>query len=110
MTKRNKTSKITKLYTRLRFCVTKSNKHIYAQIIDDVKNKTLYTCSTLEYKIRSQLKSTSTCYAAEIVGTTIATQLVKHGIYNVVFDKRNKPYHGKIKAVADAARKTGLNF
>lgn len=110
MAQRNKTNKITKPYTRLRLCVTKSNKHIYAQVIDDVENKTLHTCSTLEYRIRSQLKSTSTCYAAEVVGTTIATKLVKHGIHSVVFDKRNKPYHGKIKAVADAARKTGLNF
>nr|YP_009294177.1 ribosomal protein L18 [Hildenbrandia rubra]AOM67419.1 ribosomal protein L18 [Hildenbrandia rubra] len=101
----NKTS-----YLRHRLCVTKSNQHIYAQVISDTESKTLYSCSTIEYKIRSQLKTTSNCKAASIVGYTIGMKCVESGIVDIVFDKRDKPYHGKIQAVADAARKAGLNF
>lgn len=97
-------------YHRPRLCINKSNQHIYAQIINDFENKTLHVCSTLDYEIRSELKTTSTSHAASIVGHAIATKSLKHGIQYVVFDKRNKPYHGKIKALADAARKAGLSF
>ena len=95
---------------RLRLCVTKSHKHIYAQIINDKTNHTLCSCSTLKKVIRSQLSSTSTCLAASLVGSKIAESAVATGISSVIFDRRDKLYHGKIKAVAVAARQAGLNF
>lgn len=95
---------------RPRLCITKSHKHIYAQIIDDIKQHTLSSCSTLAPQIRSSLKSTATCGAAKIVGEKIAEEALKLGIQNVVFDRRDKLYHGRIKTLANAARNAGLLF
>nr|YP_009296724.1 ribosomal protein L18 [Apophlaea sinclairii]AOM65864.1 ribosomal protein L18 [Apophlaea sinclairii] len=97
-------------HSRPRLCVTKSNKHIYAQVINDYKNQTLCAASTLDPEIRSQLVTTSTCLAGKLVGHAIATKSIKSSFHSVIFDKRNYPYHGKIQAVAEAAREAGLNF
>jgi large subunit ribosomal protein L18 len=96
--------------TRPRLCVFKSNQHIYAQVIDDSKSSTLVSCSTLDIEIREQIKSSKTCEASELVGLIIGKRLIEKDIQSVVFDKRNRPYHGRIKALAQGARKAGLDF
>jgi large subunit ribosomal protein L18 len=93
-----------------RLCVFRSNKNIYAQVIDDTTYSTITSCSTLDIEIREQIKSGNTCKASEIVGLIIGKRLLSKNIQSVVFDKRNKPYHGRIKALAEGARKAGLNF
>ena len=108
--KRHAKNQVKSPQIRLRLCVTKSRKHIYAQIINDEISHTLHSCSTLKKAIRSQLSSTSTCFAAGLVGSVIAKKAISEGVKSVVFDRRNKLYHGKIKAVAEAARQAGLNF
>ena len=95
---------------RPRLCVFRSNQHIYAQVIDDSKYSTLVSCSTLDIEIREKIKIAKTCEASELVGLLIGQRLIEKNIQTVVFDKRNKPYHGRIKALADGARKAGLNF
>lgn len=108
--KLQKKNRIAGIAQRPRLCVTKSHKHIYAQIIDDTKKHTLSSCSTLTPEIRITLRSTATCEAAKIVGEKIAEQALKLGIQNVVFDRRNKLYHGRIQTLAEAARNAGLLF
>jgi large subunit ribosomal protein L18 len=93
-----------------RLCVFRSNQHIYAQVIDDIKSLTLISCSTLDKEIRTQIKVGRTCEASELVGLLIGKRLLEKNIQTVVFDKRNKTYHGRIKALADGARKAGLIF
>jgi large subunit ribosomal protein L18 len=93
-----------------RLCVFRSNQHIYAQAIDDVKSCTLVSCSTLDVEIRDKIQFGNTCEASELVGLTVAKRLLGKNIQSVIFDKRNKPYHGRIKALAEGARKAGLNF
>jgi large subunit ribosomal protein L18 len=95
---------------RPRLCVFRSNQHIYAQVIDDTKSSTIVSCSTLDQEIREQIKIGNICEASELVGLIIAKRLISKNIDSVVFDKRNKPYHGRIKALADGARKAGLIF
>lgn len=108
--RKQKKNRIIGTAQRPRLCVTKSHKHIYVQIINDITKHTLSSCSSLTPQIKSILKSTSTCEAAKIVGKKIAEQSLKLGIRNVVFDRRNKLYHGRIKILADAARNIGLLF
>ena len=96
--------------TKPRLLVFRSHKHIYAQIIDDTCSQTLASCSTLEPSIRSQLSSTSNIAASTFVGEVLGKRLSEKKIEFVVFDRNNKPYHGRIKAVAEAARSTGLKF
>jgi large subunit ribosomal protein L18 len=95
---------------RPRFLVFRSHKHIYAQIIDDLSSQTLLSCSTVEKEIKSQVRSTSTIEASNIVGKTIGKRLLSKNINSVVFDRNNKPFHGRIKAVAEGARNIGINF
>jgi large subunit ribosomal protein L18 len=93
-----------------RLCVFRSNQHIYAQVIDDIKSSTLVSCSTLDIEVREQIKIGRTCQASELVGLIIGKRLIEKEIQNIVFDKRNRPYHGRIRALADGVRKAGLNF
>lgn len=93
-----------------RLAVFRSNKHIYAQIIDDVAGNTLVAASTAESEISSKLERTSTVEAAKAVGEAIAKKAVDKGITEVVFDRGGYVYHGKIQALADAAREAGLKF
>ncbi len=93
-----------------RLAVYKSNKYVYAQLIDDVNGNTLVQASSLEKDIAGNVKSTSTVDAAKIVGKTIAERANSNNIKSVVFDRSGYVYHGKIKALADAARENGLDF
>lgn len=95
---------------RPRLAVFRSNKNIYAQVIDDVEGKTLATASTVEKDIRGQIKYTDNTEAAECVGKAIAERAKAKGIEEVVFDRGGYIYHGKVKALADAAREAGLKF
>lgn len=94
--------------SRPRLSVFKSNKHIYAQVIDDVKGHTLASASTKEAGLG--LKSTSNLDAAKAVGTSVAKRAMDKGIDTIVFDRSGYIYHGKVKALADAAREAGLKF
>ncbi len=95
---------------RPRLAVFRSEKHIYAQIIDDMTGTTLAAASTVEKEIASAIKVTSNTDAAAAVGTAIAKKAAAKGIENVVFDRGGFLYHGRVKALADAAREAGLQF
>ena len=95
---------------RPRLAVFRSNKHIYAQIIDDVAQNTLAAASTMESEIASKVEFTSTVAAAAAVGEAVAKKAIEKGITEVVFDRGGFVYHGKIEALADAAREAGLKF
>ena len=97
--------------SRPRLCVFRSAKHIYTQIIDDDAGKTLVAASTLTPEVRSNLEKTgSTIKAAEQVGALVARRATEKGIKNVVFDRNGFLYHGRVKAIATAAREGGLEF
>ncbi|SRR6266508_34227 len=95
---------------RLRLSVFRSGRHIYAQVIDDDKGQTLATASSLEKPMRDSLKSGANIAAAKAVGKLVAERALEKGIKDVVFDRGARLYHGRVKALADAARETGLNF
>jgi len=94
---------------RPRLSVHRSSKNIYAQIIDDVAGKTVAAASTLEADLKG-LKTGADTAAAAAVGKLVAERAVKAGIKDVVFDRGSFIYHGRVKALADAAREGGLNF
>ena len=93
---------------RARLHVHRSGKHIYAQVIDDVKGTTLASASSLEKDMRG--KTGANVDAAKAVGKLVAERAVQKGVKDVVFDRGSFRYHGRIKAVGDAAREAGLNF
>lgn len=95
---------------RPRLSVFRSNRHTYAQIIDDLGGATLASASTHARNIRDQVKSGANKKAAELVGTTVAKQAMQVGINCVRFDKGRYQFHGRVKVLADAARKVGLVF
>jgi large subunit ribosomal protein L18 len=95
---------------RPRLLVFRSHKHIYVQIIDDSSSQTITSCSTIEPSIKTQLESTSNISASLLVGEIIGKRLAEKNIKSVIFDRNGKPYHGRIKAVAEGARNTGLDF
>ena len=95
---------------RPRLAVFRSNNHMYAQIIDDSVGKTLVAASTTEKAIKDELENTDDVQAAAKVGTVIGKKAIEAGIENVVFDRGGYIYHGKGKALADAAREAGLKF
>jgi len=96
---------------RPRLSVFRSNKHIYAQIIDDDEGHTLVSASTMTMAFKdSDLDSSSNLEAAKAVGTEIAKKAKEKGIDTIVFDRGGYLYHGKVKALADAAREGGLQF
>ncbi|MBY0356924.1 MAG: 50S ribosomal protein L18 [Candidatus Obscuribacterales bacterium] len=94
---------------RPRLCVFRSNKHIYAQIIDDVVGTTLVAASTLDGDLK-KVGKTWACDAAKAVGALVAKRAKEKGIEAVVFDRGGYIYHGRVAAVADAAREAGLDF
>lgn len=96
--------------TRPRLTVYKSLKHIYAQIIDDDSGRTLVEASTLGRDLRDQLKKSSDVEAAKAVGAALGRKAVAREITKVAFDRNGYAYHGKVKALADAARAAGLEF
>ena len=95
---------------RPRLAVFRSNKHIYAQVIDDTAGRTLAAASTMEKAIASGLENTSNVEAAKAVGQAVAKKALDKGIGTVVFDRGGYVYHGKVQALADAAREAGLVF
>ena len=95
---------------RARLSVFRSSKHIYAQLIDDTKGTTLVAASSVEKSLRDGGKTGANIAAAKAVGKLIAERAKEKGIKDVVFDRGGYLYHGRIKALADAAREGGLNF
>ena len=95
---------------RPRLCVFRSAKHIYAQIIEDVSGTTLVAVSTVSKGTRGDLKASGNVEAAKLVGKQIAEQALAKNISQVVFDRNGFLYHGRVKALADAAREAGLSF
>ena len=96
--------------SRPRLAVFRSNNHMYAQIIDDTVGNTLVSASTLEKEIRAELTKTNDVAAAAYLGTVIGKRAVEKGIQSVVFDRGGYIYHGKVAALANAAREAGLEF
>ena len=95
---------------RPRLAVYRRNNHMYAQIIDDVAGSTLVAACTLEKEVKEQLEKTNNVDAAAYLGTVIGKRAMEKGIDTVVFDRGGYLYHGKIAALADAAREAGLKF
>lgn len=93
-----------------RLAVFRSNNHMYAQIIDDTVGNTLVAASTLQKDVKAELEKTNNVDAAAHLGTVIAKKAIDKGIKTVVFDRGGFIYHGKIQALADAAREAGLEF
>lgn len=93
-----------------RLCVHRTNTHIYAQIIAETGDKVLASASTLEKEIRKDIKNGGNIAAAVIVGKRIAEKAKAAGITTVAFDRSGFRYHGRVKALADAARESGLTF
>ena len=102
--------KISGNVNRPRLCIYRSLKYIYAQIVDDSQGKTLVAASTAEKNVRGDLKQGGNIEASKRVGKTIAERAKAKGIEAVVFDRGGYLYHGRIKAVAEAARESGLKF
>jgi large subunit ribosomal protein L18 len=95
---------------RPRLSVFRSSKQIYAQVIDDVRGHTVASASTLEADLKGKLKTGATVDAAKEVGKLVAERAVQAGVKQVIFDRSGYLYHGRVKALADAARKGGLDF
>ncbi len=108
---RRSRSKLAKLATgRPRLSVFRSSKHIYAQVIDDVGGRTLAAASSLDKDLRADMKTGADKEAAAKVGALIAERAKGAGVEAVVFDRGGYQFHGRVKALADAAREAGLNF
>lgn len=103
-------SRIEGTVERPRLNVFRSLKHIYAQAIVDTTRRTLVSASTLSLELRENLKKTGNVEAAKKVGELIAKKCLEKGIQKVVFDRNGYLYHGRVKALAEAARASGLNF
>ena len=102
--------KVTGSVERPRLCVFRSTKHIYAQIIEDETGKTLATASTVAKTTGDSVKYSGNVEAAKVIGKRIAEQALAKDIKQVVFDRNGFLYHGRVKALADAAREAGLTF
>lgn len=96
--------------TRPRLCVFRSNKHIYAQIVDDAAGKTLCSAGTNDKDLREAVGYGGNCAAAAKVGEAIAQKAVQAGVTQVAFDRNGFKYHGRLKSLADAARQNGLDI
>jgi large subunit ribosomal protein L18 len=95
---------------RARLSVFRSSKHIHAQLIDDDKGETIVSASSLEKAVREKAKTGANIEAAKTIGKLIAERAKEKGVKDVVFDRGSYLFHGRIKALADAAREGGLNF
>jgi large subunit ribosomal protein L18 len=95
---------------RPRLAVFRSHQHIYAQAIDDTGHHTLVSASTVDPELKAALSSGATCDASAKVGELVAKRLQAKGITKVVFDRGGSLYHGRVKALAEAAREAGLDF
>lgn len=97
-------------YGRPRLSVFRSDKNIYAQVIDDASGRTLAAASTLDKDVKASGKSGSTAEAAAAIGKLVAERAKKANVSEVIFDRGSYLYHGRVKALADAAREAGLQF
>jgi len=104
------TNKISGTKDRPRLRIFRSAKHIYAQVIDDIKGVTLLTASTLSKEIKPNIKGKNKKEQAKLVGEFIGKKCIESGIKKVVFDRGECQYHGRIKSIADSARSAGLEF
>jgi len=95
---------------RPRLSVYRSSQHIYAQVIDDVNGVTLACASTIDTQLKAKLKKTANKDAAAAVGKLVAERAKKAGVEKVIFDRGQFIYHGRVAALADAAREAGLSF
>ena len=96
---------------RPRLAVFRSNNHIYAQVIDDDAQQTICSASTVDKELKEdERKLSSNCSSSSIVGKLLAKRAMKKGVKQVIFDRGGNLYHGRVKALADAARDAGLNF
>ena len=95
---------------RPRMSVFRSHKHVRVQLINDVEQKTLLTCSTQAPAFREPARSGGNVAAAEELGRLVAAEAIKRGIHRVVFDRGGYRYHGRVKALAESARQGGLQF
>lgn len=95
---------------RPRLSVFRSLKHIYAQVIDDTQGRTLVSASTLDAEVRTEIQGKTKTGQAEVVGEVLARRAQSAGIQQVVFDRGGYRYHGRVKSLAEAARKAGLEF
>ena len=102
--------KVTGTISRPRLCVFRSLNHIHAQLIDDSRGQTLVSMSTLDSQVRSKTDGMGKSKKAEIVGILLAEKALDKGIKQVVFDRGGYKYHGRVRALAEAARKVGLEF
>ena len=107
---RNRSALKKKSNGKFRLCVFRSSRHIYGQIIDDVRGITVAAASSLETNVKKQFKNCGTKEVATVVGKLIAEKALKKGVKQVVFDRGGYIYHGRIKNLADAARDGGLIF
>ena len=108
--RRNRTALRARSGTRPRLSVHRSGKHIYAQVIDDGAGRTLAAASSIEKALRGSLKTGADKDAASAVGKLVAERAVAAGVTQVVFDRGSYLYHGRVKALAEAAREGGLSF
>ena len=103
--------RLKKVTNRKRLTVFRSNNHIYAQVIDDNAQQTICSASTVDKELKEDVeKLSSNCSSSSIVGKLLAKRAMKKGVKQVIFDRGGNLYHGRVKALADAARDAGLNF
>lgn len=95
---------------RPRLSIFRSNKHIYAQVIDDGKGVTVAAASSVDTELKDTVGNAATAEAAEKVGALVAKRALAAGVSAVIFDRGGYRYHGRVKALADAAREAGLSF
>lgn len=95
---------------RVRLSIHRTSKHIYAQVIDDAQGRTIASASTIDKEFKGKLKTGATVEAAQKVGALVASRAKTSGVTQVVFDRGQFLYHGRVKALADAAREAGLDF
>jgi large subunit ribosomal protein L18 len=95
---------------KARLCIHRTPRHIYAQVIDGAGDKVLASASTLDRELRKEVKGTGNAAAAAAIGKAVAERAKAAGISTVAFDRSGFKYHGRVKALADAARESGLEF
>jgi large subunit ribosomal protein L18 len=103
-------ARVTGTALKPRLCLFRSLHHIYAQVIDDAKGHTLTSASTLDADIKGETQDKAKTARAELVGSLVAKRAIDKGIREVVFDRGGYKYHGRVKALAEAARQAGLKF
>ncbi len=103
-------AKVSGTAMRPRLCVFRSLSHIYAQVVDDSAGYTLVSASSLDAEIRDKITGKKKTESAELVGSLVAQRALNKGIKQIAFDRGGYQYHGRVKALAEAARKAGLDF